>query len=387
METVLKWNWVLGATKTKPLSAPDKKVKTEDIAVFSNPITYFWLLVPATVVVVTLCLREYYQRREGNGTRKGAIFFIFAFGVVVNFCCDFAKGFRLGELDWEDLLWKLACLAFAWSVATSIGHKYFRDFKYTHFASGTLTVNDVSVEVRTVTAHKRRVKGKRSLQIDGNIKLKNDKSKDMETIITCLREIYSGPLKLLRIEFPGGHFSGFEPNVYIHGQKQDDETELLEEDDAAGPDPDAREPDNNSLVDSTLGLGSSEEIPLKKVATPGDEQKCDKLKEEEAAIADDMPVVSSVHSDGVVPFLEKRAQRCFDTKNYYEALQVYLTICPRLKAQKKYDALIDSLYGGAMKMIKVGEFASALNLAELFVDVLNESKTKVSEELLDSFET
>ncbi|KAK0404921.1 hypothetical protein QR680_017701 [Steinernema hermaphroditum] len=84
--------------------------------------------------------------------------------------------------------------------------------------------------------------------------------------------------------------------------------------------------------------------------------------------------------------LEEKAKNCFDEKNYYEALQVYLTIYPRLKAQKKYEALIDFLYGGAMNMIKVGEFASALNLAELFIDTLTVSETKVSEELLDRFE-
>ncbi|TKR58317.1 hypothetical protein L596_029776 [Steinernema carpocapsae] len=84
--------------------------------------------------------------------------------------------------------------------------------------------------------------------------------------------------------------------------------------------------------------------------------------------------------------LEEKAKTCLEEKNYYEALQVYMTIYPRLKSQKKYDALADFLYGGTLNMIEVGEYASALSLAELYIDTLSSSGTKVTEEILDRFE-
>uniref|UniRef100_A0A1I7Z5T4 PCI domain-containing protein n=1 Tax=Steinernema glaseri TaxID=37863 RepID=A0A1I7Z5T4_9BILA len=82
-----------------------------------------------------------------------------------------------------------------------------------------------------------------------------------------------------------------------------------------------------------------------------------------------------------IKHLKEKAQRCFDAKNYYGALQAYLLIYPRLKKQKKYDALVDCLFKGVMKFFKVDEFASGLHLADFIVEVL-----AISDETLTRFE-
>lgn len=83
---------------------------------------------------------------------------------------------------------------------------------------------------------------------------------------------------------------------------------------------------------------------------------------------------------------EKKILDCFEEKNYYEAHQVYRTVYYRLSAKQKWDELQDLLYNGAIRLIEVNEPTSAMDLAELYIEVLTKGNISVSPGVLEKFE-
>ncbi|KAL3990538.1 hypothetical protein ACH3XW_32190 [Acanthocheilonema viteae] len=83
---------------------------------------------------------------------------------------------------------------------------------------------------------------------------------------------------------------------------------------------------------------------------------------------------------------EEKLRLCFQYGNYYEAHQICRTMYNRLSNQGKWQELQDILYNGILRLLEAGEAASAIDLAELFVEALEKSKTPVSSALLDRFD-
>ncbi|VDK72105.1 unnamed protein product [Litomosoides sigmodontis] len=83
---------------------------------------------------------------------------------------------------------------------------------------------------------------------------------------------------------------------------------------------------------------------------------------------------------------ESKLRLCFEYGNYYEAHQIYRSLYNRLSKQKKWQELQDMLYNGILRLLEASEAASAIDLAELFVEALEKSKTPVSSVVLDRFD-
>ncbi|CAG9534033.1 unnamed protein product [Cercopithifilaria johnstoni] len=84
--------------------------------------------------------------------------------------------------------------------------------------------------------------------------------------------------------------------------------------------------------------------------------------------------------------VEEKLRLCFEYGNYYEAHQIYRTMYSRLSNQGKWQEIQDMLYSGILRLLEAGEAASAIDLAELFVEALEKSKTPVSSAVLDRFD-
>uniref|UniRef100_A0A8R1TR36 Uncharacterized protein n=1 Tax=Onchocerca volvulus TaxID=6282 RepID=A0A8R1TR36_ONCVO len=84
--------------------------------------------------------------------------------------------------------------------------------------------------------------------------------------------------------------------------------------------------------------------------------------------------------------IEEKLELCFKNGNYYEAHQIYRTLYNRMSNQGKWQELQNMLYSGILRLLAEKEAASAIDLAELFVDTLEKSKTPVSSVVLDRFE-
>ncbi|MCP9264922.1 hypothetical protein DINM_020070 [Dirofilaria immitis] len=82
----------------------------------------------------------------------------------------------------------------------------------------------------------------------------------------------------------------------------------------------------------------------------------------------------------------EKIELCFQNGNYYEAHQIYRTLYNRMSNQGKWQELQNMLYSGVLRLLAEKEIASAIDLAELFVDVLEKSKTPVSSVVLDRFD-
>ncbi|KAK3090317.1 hypothetical protein FSP39_010901 [Pinctada imbricata] len=94
----------------------------------------------------------------------------------------------------------------------------------------------------------------------------------------------------------------------------------------------------------------------------------------------------SGRSGGVDRVLAK-CQACVDAGNYYEAHQMYRTLYFRYKGQKKYPEAINLLYNGALLLLNHNQHQSGTDLALLLVDLLNQSMTQVTEELVEKIGT
>ncbi|VDM26253.1 unnamed protein product [Toxocara canis] len=84
--------------------------------------------------------------------------------------------------------------------------------------------------------------------------------------------------------------------------------------------------------------------------------------------------------------LEKKLSDRLESRDYYEAHQIYRTLFYRMSAQGKWQQLQDLLYNGAIKLLDVNEPTSAIDLAELYVESLQKSNVPVSSAALDRFE-
>ncbi|KAH7711321.1 hypothetical protein AAVH_21361 [Aphelenchoides avenae] len=85
--------------------------------------------------------------------------------------------------------------------------------------------------------------------------------------------------------------------------------------------------------------------------------------------------------------LEKRLRIALEEKNFYEAHQIYRTIYYRLIEAQSYDALLRLLFDGCHKFIDAGEYTSAIDLAELYVETLQKGSVPVSDAVLDEIAT
>ncbi|CAB4434396.1 unnamed protein product [Rhizophagus irregularis] len=66
--------------------------------------------------------------------------------------------------------------------------------------------------------------------------------------------------------------------------------------------------------------------------------------------------------------------------NYYEAHQMYRTVCRRYIKQKKYMSAIDLLYSGAETLLKHKQTGSGIDLSLYLIDAYNEEQMSVTEE-------
>uniref|UniRef100_A0A0N5ARC5 Golgi to ER traffic protein 4 homolog n=1 Tax=Syphacia muris TaxID=451379 RepID=A0A0N5ARC5_9BILA len=84
--------------------------------------------------------------------------------------------------------------------------------------------------------------------------------------------------------------------------------------------------------------------------------------------------------------LEKRISDCFENTNYYEAHQLYRTLYFRLSTHQEWDELQRILCDGILKLVEVNEHESAIDLGELYIEVMTKAETPVNSESLEKFE-
>ncbi|XP_048764330.1 Golgi to ER traffic protein 4 homolog isoform X3 [Ostrea edulis] len=91
-------------------------------------------------------------------------------------------------------------------------------------------------------------------------------------------------------------------------------------------------------------------------------------------------------SGGIERVLSK-CQSCVEAGNYYEAHQMYRTLYFRYKGQKKYTEAANLLYHGALTLRKHDQTSSFTDLSFLLIDLLNQSETPVSEDIIEKIVT
>ncbi|XP_061169060.1 Golgi to ER traffic protein 4 homolog [Saccostrea echinata] len=82
-----------------------------------------------------------------------------------------------------------------------------------------------------------------------------------------------------------------------------------------------------------------------------------------------------------------KCQSCVEAGNYYEAHQMYRTLYFRYKGQKKYKEAASLLYHGALTLMKHDQTSSFTDLSFLLIDLLNQSETPVSEDMIEKIIT
>ncbi|KAG9304979.1 hypothetical protein G9A89_003148, partial [Geosiphon pyriformis] len=87
-------------------------------------------------------------------------------------------------------------------------------------------------------------------------------------------------------------------------------------------------------------------------------------------------------SRGTDKVLEK-IQEALDRQNYYEAHQMYRTVCRRLIKQKQYSKAIDLLYTGARSLLEHKQSGSATDLSLYMIDAYSEGELPVTDESRD----
>lgn len=91
-------------------------------------------------------------------------------------------------------------------------------------------------------------------------------------------------------------------------------------------------------------------------------------------------------SGGIERVLAK-CQSCVEAGNYYEAHQMYRTLYFRYKGQKKYAEAASLLYHGALTLKKYDQISSFTDLCSLLIELLNQSETPVSEDIIEKIIT
>ncbi|VDN02259.1 unnamed protein product [Thelazia callipaeda] len=84
--------------------------------------------------------------------------------------------------------------------------------------------------------------------------------------------------------------------------------------------------------------------------------------------------------------IEKKLNLCLQNKDYYEAHQIYRTLYNRMSSKGEWRELLDMLYSGVLQFLEGKESSSAIDLAELFAETLEKSKTPVTSDILDRYE-
>ncbi|CAG8603255.1 6337_t:CDS:2 [Ambispora leptoticha] len=85
---------------------------------------------------------------------------------------------------------------------------------------------------------------------------------------------------------------------------------------------------------------------------------------------------------GTDKVLEK-IQESLNNKNYYEAHQMYRTVCRRLIKQKQYDKAIDVLYSGAQSLLEHKQSGSGTDLSLYLIDAYLAEELSVNDESRD----
>ncbi|KAK3739992.1 hypothetical protein RRG08_005264 [Elysia crispata] len=83
-------------------------------------------------------------------------------------------------------------------------------------------------------------------------------------------------------------------------------------------------------------------------------------------------------SRGVDRVLAK-CEACINAGNYYEAHQMFRTVYFRYSGQQKFTEAADLLYRGALILMQHNQHSSGADLSLLFLDVLNKSKSTVTD--------
>ncbi|CAG8630694.1 16504_t:CDS:2 [Acaulospora morrowiae] len=87
-------------------------------------------------------------------------------------------------------------------------------------------------------------------------------------------------------------------------------------------------------------------------------------------------------SKGTDKVLEK-INESVESGNYYEAHQMYRTVCRRYAKQKKYNDAINLLFPGVQILLKHMQSGSGSDLTLYMIDVYNEAELQVSDESRD----
>ncbi|RIB14577.1 hypothetical protein C2G38_1973012 [Gigaspora rosea] len=82
---------------------------------------------------------------------------------------------------------------------------------------------------------------------------------------------------------------------------------------------------------------------------------------------------------GTDKVLEK-LKESVENGNYYEAHQMYRTVCRRYIKQKKYSRAIDLLFSGAQTLLKHKQTGSGVDLSLYLIDAYNDEEMVVNEE-------
>ncbi|RUS75485.1 hypothetical protein EGW08_016753 [Elysia chlorotica] len=86
-------------------------------------------------------------------------------------------------------------------------------------------------------------------------------------------------------------------------------------------------------------------------------------------------------SRGVDRVLAK-CEACIIAGNYYEAHQMFRTVYFRYSGQQKFAEAADLLYRGALILMQHNQHSSGADLSLLFLDVLNKSKSSVTDNII-----
>ncbi|CAI4229813.1 unnamed protein product [Auanema sp. JU1783] len=81
--------------------------------------------------------------------------------------------------------------------------------------------------------------------------------------------------------------------------------------------------------------------------------------------------------------LEGKAEECVQKEDYYEAHQIYRTLCFRYKNSKSFSDLLRVSYNGSMTLLKKKQFESGVDMGCLFVEALIVSDTKPTAENIE----
>lgn len=84
--------------------------------------------------------------------------------------------------------------------------------------------------------------------------------------------------------------------------------------------------------------------------------------------------------------VREKLRRCITDKNYYEAHQMFRSLYFRYTTARRYTELIGLMFDGAEGLLTEGQMASGWDLANLFVETLNNAQAPVDQLTLERLE-